>query len=430
MPFKADIRLVDRELDASSARGSAASESARRVQATRRRKRLENYRNYLVAHGWKKDEIDAEVERFREAGCPKGRKGTEYKPTCKVRSMRDVRERSLSSEVEAKARETAEKSAPISIGPEEEAVIRAGLMVTDRDLYVGSIGINHGFSPYAWQVDVLHSCSKRKCILGARQAGKSTIVSSIPCHTAKYFDKSLCLIFAPTQEQSIDDMAKVKEFISMDPSYPKLVRDSADSVELVNGSKIQVVTASDHSSRGKSHPRCIVIDEASRVDDVTYMSAIRPMLNSNPDCELVLISTPNGKQGFFYRACTDPMESFWERFVVVSPFTPDESGYDLLDIRKAHGQTGTLFDDRKLAAKALGARNLYISPRSDHYDEQKENLIAMGPTLYLQEFCCQFVEQQEAVFTYSQIEDMRKGYDLDNPLFPDSLGIGTFEEVG
>lgn len=412
------------------------SESTRRRHVRDRAMRLRNYRAYLVKNGWSKEDMEVELQKFSAAGCPKGRRGTQYTPVHtsdgSVDIFNEARRSGQPLPADNLEAPTEEKIAEIAISPEQEAVIRAGLMVTDRDLYVRSIGQSEGFTPYGWQLDVLHSRSKRKCILGARQGGKSTIVACIPCHTAKYYPGSLSLIFAPTQGQSLDDMAKIKEFMSWDPSYPRKVRDSTDLVELVNGSRIQVVTASDQASRGKSHPRCIVIDEASRVEDIVYMSAIRPMLNSNPDCEMVLISTPNGKEGFFARAATDPRESFWERFVVVSPFIPDETGYELLDIRRTTGSKGgTLFSERAEAAKALGCAGFYISPRSDHYEEQRENLVSMGPLLYMQEFGCQFVERQNAVFTYSQIDSLKDCGGMDNPLFPASYPIDAdgYEEV-
>jgi hypothetical protein len=44
----------------------------------------------------------------------------------------------------------------------------------------------------------------------------------------------------------------------------------------------------------------LLIDEASRVDDSMY-KALRPMLAVG-DGDLWLMSTPNGKQGFFYES--------------------------------------------------------------------------------------------------------------------------------
>jgi hypothetical protein len=257
-----------------------------------------------------------------------------------------------------------------------------------------------GFEPYLWQWQVIESRSKRKAILGARQGGKSTIVAGIPCHTAKYTPGSLSLIFAPTENQAIDDMGKVKVFAAHDKTFPSTLRNSELRMELDNGSVIQVVVASDVGARGKSHPRCIVIDEASRVEDIVYQSAIRPMLNSNPECEMILISTPFGKQGFFWRAMEAPESArIWTRYKVVAPFVPTDDGFDLVRINRV--------DHKYMTRKAKEERltgGYYFSPRSGIYEEQLENLIEIGPELYRQEFCCQFVEPEDMVFTYQQID--------------------------
>ena len=43
-----------------------------------------------------------------------------------------------------------------------------------------------GFTLFVWQRRLLRSNHKFKCLNCARQAGKSSIVSVIPAHTAKY----------------------------------------------------------------------------------------------------------------------------------------------------------------------------------------------------------------------------------------------------
>jgi hypothetical protein len=51
-----------------------------------------------------------------------------------------------------------------------------------------------------------------------------------------------------------------------------------------------------------------VIDQAAQVRDETYEEALRPMLAAS-NGRIVLLSTPHGKRGFFYRAWED--ESMW-----------------------------------------------------------------------------------------------------------------------
>ncbi|NCC91281.1 MAG: hypothetical protein EOM01_13135, partial [Spirochaetia bacterium] len=183
-----------------------------------------------------------------------------------------------------------------------------------RSHYIAALG----WKPFEWQSQVLKSQHKRKIINGSRQSGKSTIVSSVPCHTAKYYPKSLSIILAPTEAQAIEDILKVKEFIASDPSYPDIKRDSQDEIALANKSRILVIPATERSARGYSRPRTIVLDEASRIPDVVYKSGVRPMLTDNSDAELFAISTPNGKQGFFYEAYSSSER--WERYEIRSPW--------------------------------------------------------------------------------------------------------------
>ncbi|MBN2860882.1 MAG: terminase family protein, partial [Sphaerochaetaceae bacterium] len=185
-----------------------------------------------------------------------------------------------------------------------------------RAHYVASLG----FKPFLWQSAVLTSHHKRKHINGSRQSGKSTIVSSVPCHTAKFYPGSLSIILAPTEKQATEDILKVKDFIASDPYFPDIKRDSQDEIALANKSRIIVIPATERSARGYSKPMKIVLDEASRIPDIVYKSGVRPTLTDNPTCELYAISTPNGKSGFFYEAS---QSARWEHYEIRSPWEVD-----------------------------------------------------------------------------------------------------------
>lgn len=259
-----------------------------------------------------------------------------------------------------------------------------------RDRYIESLG----WRPFAWQSQVLQSRHKRKLINGSRQCGKSTIVSSVPCHTAKYYPKSLSIVLAPTEAQAIEDILKVKDFIAGDKTYPDIKRDSQDEIALDNGSRILVIPATERSARGYSMPRTIVMDEASRIPDVVYKSGIRPMLTDNPEAELFIISTPNGKQGFFYEAYTS--SDRWERYEIRSPWQVDPADAWSLDHYLEEDEYRRQMEERGILA--------WYSPRHYSYEEQLENLEAMGMQQYRQEYCCEFVEQDDMVFSYDDIE--------------------------
>lgn len=279
-----------------------------------------------------------------------------------------------------------------SLGEDGRGVLREALSMLDRAYWIERLG----FNPFAWQVAVLRSKRKRKAILASRQSGKSTIVSGAVCHTAKYEPGSLSIVLAPTQQQAQDDMLKVKQFIGLDRTYPALVRDSDEMIELDNGSRINVVTATDKSARGKSKPRCIVLEEGSRIPELVYKSGVRPMLTDNPECELILISTPNGPQGYFFNAFESP-KTKWERFLCVTPWRIDpEDDTRLVRDSRDGGTLMAQYLDKSWA----GA---WFSPRHRDRAEQEENLQEMGRLLYRQEYLCEFVEAQDSVFSADDI---------------------------
>ena len=280
-----------------------------------------------------------------------------------------------------------------------------GLLFSFRDLQRGlsrsSYAISCGFYPYAWQTAVLESHAKFKIIDGARQSGKSTIVSVIPAHKAKYKSKSLSLVIAPTRAQANEDMLKIKELMSKDPSYPTLLKNSAFEVTLSNKSRIVVVTATDKAARGYSAPDIILVDEASRVPDTVYSSAVLPMQTASPeDFELILISTPFGKQGFFYDCWAN--SEVYEKFEIRAPWSVDERF------------PAKLFEaiPEEQFARIRSEQGIYggYSPQHKSYEQQVEILRQQGTLIYQQEFLGEFVDRNDAVFRRA---------DLDRAFFPD-----------
>ncbi len=264
----------------------------------------------------------------------------------------------------------------------------------DPVAYVKSLS----FRPFDWQSQVLGSGKTRIILNCSRQSGKSTIVSVMPCHTAKYVPGSLSLIIAATEFQAREDKGKVLSFMAMDPTYPEIVRNSDKGLELSNGSRIVIVPGTDKSARGYSCPNLVILDEASRIEDLIYTSGVRPMFTDNPTGRLVILSTPNGQTGFFHSIFTRD-DDVWLRILVRSPWEPVMTGAGL---SLAAYKPKEAFIDEQLQRKVFAD----YSPRHNNYDEQSENLTDMGRLLYLQEYCCEFVETEDSVFTYETINKM------------------------
>jgi hypothetical protein len=263
-----------------------------------------------------------------------------------------------------------------------------------------------GLTPFPWQADILTSDHRRKTINGARQAGKSTIISTKPCHKARFFPGSLSLVLAATERQAVEDMEKIKAFMAMDRDYPEIKRASDSLIELGNKSRIAVVPATETGARGYSSPDIIMLDEASRIEDPVYRSGIMPMLTDNEKCELVLISSPNGRSGFFFNS---HQSARWERYEVRAPWKVVD-----LDYRLVEGKPEAEYREER-GREGIRA---YYSPRHRSFEEQQSNLEEMGPMMYRQEYGCEFVEPEDQVFGYDEIEaafgGTMAGFDMDS----------------
>ena len=244
---------------------------------------------------------------------------------------------------------------------------------------------NLGFKPYEWQEEVLDETKKRTILLSARQSGKSTIISSKAIKKAKYRAGSLDLILCPSQPQSVELMKKIEGFMYLDKDLPSLIHDTVFEKQFVNGSRIVALPGTERSVRSYSAPNMIIIDEASRVEDASY-KAVRPMMVGT-DTELILMSTPFGKRGFFYREWTEGVG--WNKVLVRPAF----------DLR--HGK---LVD---VSIEEIKERNpgvkCFFSPRHTKKFLEEE-LDSLGELWFRQEYLCEFVETEDTVFDYDLID--------------------------
>lgn len=155
-----------------------------------------------------------------------------------------------------------------------------------------------GFEPDERQAEVLRSDAKRGILNCTRQWGKSTTAAAKAVHRAFVKPRSLVLVATPTQRQSAEFIRKAGDFVSKLKIVPRGDGDNAISLLLPNGSRIVGLPGTESTVRGFSAVSLLLIDEAARVEDAMY-KALRPMLAVG-EGDLWLMSTPNGRRGFFY----------------------------------------------------------------------------------------------------------------------------------
>jgi hypothetical protein len=157
-----------------------------------------------------------------------------------------------------------------------------------------------GLRIYEDQAPIFDPDIRRGIVNCCRQWGKTTVVGARAFHHALYTPKSLTLIVAPSARQSSEFILKLEEFALMMNIKPRGDGHNENSLKLPNGSRIVGLPANKDTSRGFSRVSLLLVDEASRVEDNLF-NAIVPSTAAHEDPTIWLMSTPNGRQGFFYR---------------------------------------------------------------------------------------------------------------------------------
>jgi phage FluMu gp28-like protein len=217
----------------------------------------------------------------------------------------------------------------------------------------------------ARQRDLLRRESKQVVLNCSRQSGKSTLAALKMVHAARWRAKSTIVVTAPVQQQTRELLRKAREFARIAGVLHRN-KGSKYCVEFANGSRIVGVTADEDTIRGFSSVTLLVVDEASRVREEVFEAA-EPMLAVSGG-GLWILSTPNGRGGYFYKA--------W------------------------HAAAG--WAKLRMTAMECAGR---ISERFLHKQREK-----LGARRFAQEFECEFVELDRGVFDAESVSKaFRKG---------------------
>lgn len=155
-----------------------------------------------------------------------------------------------------------------------------------------------------YQRDFVLSPKKRKLWLAARQIGKSFSLAYLAVYKALSKKGGLALIISTGARASSETMKKVTQFADavklMSGSRIDYTA-SADCVKFNNGSRVMSLPSGNPSALRGYTAVATIIDEAAfieRPEDV--LAAILPTLTRDANAELVVASTPAGKNSLFY----------------------------------------------------------------------------------------------------------------------------------
>jgi len=232
------------------------------------------------------------------------------------------------------------------------------------------------FEPDDRQSQLLEKPIHRLLLNCTRQWGKSTITAIVALHRAWTTPDSLILAVSGSQRQSSEFLRKVSGFLRRLGEKARGDGTNRSSLVLPNGSRIVALPEVEETLRGFSAVSLLIVDEAAVVRDDVYR-ALRPMLSTS-DGDLWLLSTPRGKSGFFWNEWSSGGPE-WMRVSVKAEDCPRIS-------------TSFLEEERR----------------------------SKGEMHFRREYCCEFVQPENAVF---REEDIAACLYDDEPLFSELITV-------
>lgn len=161
-----------------------------------------------------------------------------------------------------------------------------------------------------WQKELLSNGKDKRILLNIhRQAGKSTIVAIKAVHSAFFNRDQTILIISPTQRQSSELHHTIRRILRGVLGNSKPTVDNVTSTELPNGSRIISLPGSEWTIRSY-HANLIICDESAGIPDEVF-AALSPMLLTT-NGTMILLSTPQGQEGFFWDAYNQP--DIWKKY--------------------------------------------------------------------------------------------------------------------
>lgn len=157
-----------------------------------------------------------------------------------------------------------------------------------------------------WQKEVLQT--KGNLVLrSGRQVGKSTIISIKAAEFAATQKAKTILVISSVERQAYLLFEKILAYLY--DNYKSLIKRGSDRptkhrVKLMNGSVIHCLPTGLTGAGIRGYTvDCLIADEAAFIPDEVW-TAVTPMLAVTRG-KIILLSTPHGREGYFYRCFDD-----------------------------------------------------------------------------------------------------------------------------
>jgi phage terminase large subunit-like protein len=140
-----------------------------------------------------------------------------------------------------------------------------------------------------------------------RQSGKTTTIALKAVKFALSTPKATILITSPSLQQSMIMFNRIQNLITNSPLRLRVTRATRTTIAFDNRSEIIALPASENQLRGYT-ANMIICDEASFMPEELITNIIFPMISVTQGYA-VFLSTPWGRNHFFYKAFMNPTYS-------------------------------------------------------------------------------------------------------------------------
>ena len=190
------------------------------------------------------------------------------------------------------------------------------------------------FRPFPYQDIIINDPSPRIVLCIARQSGKSTIAAIKALHHAFYNENSTVIVISKTKPQALEFIHRIKDFkrTSTLGNIWRMTemtgKESKAEITIRNNngktnSRIISIPATD-AARGYTAD-LVICDELAFWEngDYIYNQVVEPMTQFSKG-KILVLSTPNGKQGIFWNLFNNPHYSRYQFDWKVCPVNTQE----------------------------------------------------------------------------------------------------------
>jgi hypothetical protein len=249
-----------------------------------------------------------------------------------------------------------------------------------------------------YQKQFMRCPARNRILFYGRRMSKSLMMKWEILHRSIFTRAHKGLIVSPSWDQSIQFGEDINDLINATPTIqPFFDGLKQTKLKLKNNSRIYLVSAGNKgiSSLGKG-VHLLAFDEAQQIPEEAY-TFLRPTLlgqkKSIPP-SLIYAGTPLGRIGTFYNAIQDGKYFLKMDGIYDNPNVESRGEMDYVIFERP---TAILDDEGKIVASGTDRISLA---------ELEEELLHFPRTIFLREYCLQFLDQIGEVFSQELINDV------------------------